>query len=80
MDKQTELKRLIYDFNAVIERINKAERIGQKELDKYCDEKFERVSMALNGLIKDASTIANKIEKLTGRPVTGYESLHGINI
>ena len=78
MDKQTELKRLIYDFNYLVERLNKAETIQAKEIKS--DSQFDRYTDEIQKILKDASKTADKIEKLTGRPVTGYESLHGINI
>ena len=80
MDQQTELKRYIADFNCLINRLNKAESISKEKLEKYSDEKFLRLSNEVEKILKNASKTANKIEKLLGRKLTNYESLHGINI
>ena len=80
MDQGIELKRYIADFNYLVERLNKAESIPEKELKNYSDEKFLRLSNEVQKILKKSSEVANKIEKILGRPVTGYECLHGINI
>ncbi|WP_294407357.1 hypothetical protein [uncultured Clostridium sp.] len=77
---ELELKRYIADFNYLVERLNKAENLSEEELKNYSDEKFLRLSNEVQKILKDASKVANKIEKLLGRPLTNYESLHGINI
>lgn len=76
MDKQIELKRLIYDYNTVVERLNKAEIYWEKCTDKQYDNSLELYT----SLLKQASEFANRIENFIGRPLTTYESLHGINI
>lgn len=77
---ELELKRYIADFNYLVERLNKAENLSEEELKNYSDEKFLRLSNEVQKILKDASKVANKIEKLLSRPLTNYESLHGINI
>lgn len=76
MDKQIELKRLIADFNVVVNRLNNAE----KYFDKCTDKQYDSSLDLFKDLIKQASEIANRIENFIGRPLTTYESLHGINI
>ena len=80
MDKQIELKRYIADFNHLVNRLNKAENLSEKELKEYTDEQFVYLAYKIQDILRKASELASKIEKLSGRPVTGYESLHGINI
>lgn len=76
MDEQIELKKLIVDFNTIIERLNNAEKYWEN-----CSDKEYMTSLELyKSLIKQASQVANKIENFLGRPLTTYESLHGINI
>ena len=75
-----ELKRLIYDFNYLIGRINKAESIPEETIKKYSEAQYMKLVNALQEIIRQASEIAIKIERLLGRPVTSYECLHGINI
>lgn len=81
MDKQIELKRLIADFNVVVNRLNKADKYFNNESDRKCtDEAFEKFEPTYTSLLKQASEFANRIENFIGRPLTTYESLHGINI
>ena len=75
-----ELKRLIYDFNYLIGRINKAENIPEENIKKYSEAQYMKLVNELQKIIRQASEIAIKIERLLGRPVTSYECLHGINI
>ena len=77
MDKQIELKRLILDFNFVVNRLNKAEKYFEEKKD---DDNCEKYIKLYTDLIKRASMMANRIEQLLGRPLTNYESLNGINI
>ena len=77
MGKQIELKRLILDFNYIINRLNKAEKYFEEKKD---DDNCEKYIKLYTDLIKRASMMANRIEQLLGRPLTGYESLHGINM
>lgn len=76
MDQQTELKRLIYDFNTVVERLNNAE----KYFDKCNDKQYEKSLDLYTSLLKEASQLSNRIETFIGRPLTSYESLNGINV
>lgn len=76
MDKQIEIKRLITDYNTVVARLNKAE----KYFEKCTDEQYNNSLELYTSLLKQASEFANRIEILLGRPLTSYESLHGINI
>ena len=75
-----ELKRFIYDFNYLINRLNKAESIPVEQLNQYSEEGYMKLISELQNIIRQASEIAIKIERLLGRPVTSYECLHGINI
>lgn len=76
-----ELKRYISDFNYLIARINKAEMLDEKGVFKdYTTDKFDKVAEGLADLIRQACEVQKKIESLLGRPLTGYECLHGINI
>ena len=75
-----ELKRLIYDFNYLIGRINKAESIPEETIKKYSEAQYMKLVNELQKIIRQASEIAIKIERLLGRPVTSYECLYGINI
>ena len=75
-----ELKRFIYDFNYLINRLNKAESIPVEKLNQYSEEGYMKLISELQNIIRQASEIAIKIERLLGRPVTSYECLHGINI
>lgn len=78
MDKQIELKRLILDFNTVVARLNKAEIFFND--NKVADIKKDNAVELYTDLLRQASSFANKIETFLGRPLTSYESLHGINI
>lgn len=76
-----ELKKYVVDFNYLVARINKAEMLQREgEFDNYTPEKFDKVSEGLQELIKQACEVAYNISKILGRPLTGYECLHGINI
>ena len=75
-----ELKRLIYDFNYLIGRINKAESIPEETIKKYSEAQYVKLVNELQKIIRKASEIEIKIERLLGRSVTSYECLHGINI
>ena len=75
-----ELKRLIYDLNYLIGRINKAESIPEETIKKYSEAQYMKLVNELQKIIRQASEIAIKIERLLGRPVTSYECLYGINI
>ena len=75
-----ELKRYIADFNYLINRLNKAESIPVEKLNQYSEEGYMKLISELQNIIRQASEIAIKIERLLGRPVTSYECLHGINI
>ena len=77
MGKQIELKRLILDFNYIVNRLNKAEKYFEEKKD---DDNCEKYIKLYTDLIKRASMMANRIEQLLGRPLTDYECLHGINI
>lgn len=46
----------------------------------YTTDKFDKVAEGLVDLIRQACEVQKKIESLLGRPLTGYECLHGINI
>ena len=76
MDKQIEIKRLITDYNTVVARLNKAE----KYFEKCTDEQYDNSLKLYTSLLRQASEFANRIELELGRPLTGYESLHGINM
>ena len=76
MDKQIELKRIIADFNALVARLNKAE----KYYEKCTDEQYENSLNLYTSLLRQASEFANRIELELGRPLTNHESLNGINI
>lgn len=76
-----ELKKLINEFNTVVVRLNDAEKYFNGKSKRICtDEDFEKFEPTYINLVNKASQIANKIESFLGRPVTSYESLHGINI
>lgn len=77
---ELELKRFIYDFNYLINRLNKAESIPVEKLNQYSEEGYMKLISELQNIIRQASEIAIKIERLIKRPLTSYESLHGINI
>ena len=76
MDKQIKLKRLIADFNFVVERLNKAEKYFEENKNDDNCEKYKLYT----SLLRQASEFANKIENNIGRPLTNYECLYGINI
>ena len=76
MDKQIELKRIIADFNALVARLNKAE----KYYEKCTDEQYENSLNLYTSLLRQASEFANRIELELGRPLTNHESLNGINM
>ena len=76
MGKQIELKRLILDFNTLVARLNKAEEYYEKCTDKQ----YENSLKLYTSLLRRSSEFANRIELELGRPLTNYESLHGINI
>lgn len=76
MDNQIELKRLIVDFNTLIKRLNNAEEYWKNCNDSQYDNSLELYQK----ILKQTSEAANKIEKKLGRPLTTYESMHGINI
>ena len=76
MGKQIEVKRLILDFNTLVARLNKAEEY----YEKCTDEQYENSLKLYTSLLKRSSEFANRIEIELGRPLTSYESLHGINI
>lgn len=75
-----ELKRYIADYNYLIARINKAEKLPESMLLSFTEEKYLRLVEELNGLIKQASITAKEIERILGRELTEYEKLNGINI
>ena len=75
-----ELKRLIYDFNYLIGRINKAESIPVEKLNKYSENGYMKLITALQEIMRQASEIEIKIERIINRPLTDYEKLNGINI
>ena len=75
-----ELKRLIYDFNYLIGRINKAESIPVEKLNKYSENGYMKLITALQEIIRQSGEIEIKIERIIGRPLTDYEKLNGINI
>ena len=77
---ELELKRYITDFNYLINRLNKAESIPVEKLNQYSEEGYMKLISELQNIIRQASEIPIKIERLLGRPVTSYECLHGINI
>ena len=76
MDKQIELKRLILDFNTLVARLNKAEEYFKKCTDKQ----YENSLKLYTSLLRQASEIGIKIERIINRPLTDYEKLNGINI
>ena len=75
-----ELKRLIYDFNYLIGRINKAESIPVEKLNKYSENGYMKLITALQEIMRQAGEIEIKIERIINRPLTDYEKLNGINI
>ena len=75
-----ELKRLIYDFNYLIGRINKAESIPEEKLNKYSENGYMKLITALQEIMRQAGEIGIKIERIINRPLTDYEKLNGINI
>ena len=75
-----ELKRLIYDFNYLIGRINKAESIPVEKLNQYSEEGYMKLITALQEIIRQSGEIGIKIERIINRPLTDYEKLNGINI
>ena len=75
-----ELNRLIYDFNYLIGRINKAESIPAEKLNKYSENGYMKLITALQEIIRQSGEIGIKIERIINRPLTDYEKLNGINI
>ena len=75
-----ELKRLIYDFNYLIGRINKAENIPEENIKKYSEAQYMKLVNELQKIIRQASEIEIKIERIINRKLTEYERLNGINI
>ena len=75
-----ELKRLIYDLNYLIGRINKAESIPEETIKKYSEAQYMKLVNALQEIMRQAGEIGIKIERIIGRPLTDYEKLNGINI
>ena len=77
---ELELKRLIYDFNHLIGRINKAESIPEETIKKYSEAQYMKLVNELQKIIRKASEIEIKIERIINRKLTEYERLNGINI
>ena len=75
-----ELKQYIYDFNYLINRLNKAESIPVEKLNQYSEEGYMKLISELQNIIRQASEIGIKIERIIGRSLTNYEKLNGINI
>ena len=75
-----ELKRLIYDFNYLIGRINKAESIPGETLMQYSEKDYMRLIRELQKISRQAGELEIKIERIINRPLTDYEKLNGINI
>ena len=75
-----ELKQYIYDFNYLISRINKAESIPGETLMQYSEEGYMKLITALQDIIRQVGELKTKIERITGRELTDYEKLNGINI
>ena len=75
-----ELKQYIYDFNYIISRINKAESIPEETIKKYSEAQYMKLVNELQKIIRQASEIGIKIERIINRPLTDYEKLNGINI
>ena len=80
MIENIELKRFIYDFNYLIGRINKAESIPVEKLNQYSEEGYMKLISELQNIIRQASEIEIKIERIINRKLTEYERLNGINI
>ena len=59
-----ELKRLIYDFNYLIGRINKAESIPEETINKYSEAQYMKLVNELQKIIRQASEIEIKIERM----------------
>ena len=74
------LKQYIYDFNYLINRLNKAESIPVEKLNQYSEEGYMKLISELQNIIRQASEIGIKIERIIGRSLTNYEKLNGINI
>ena len=77
---ELELKRFIYDFNYLINRLNKAESIPVEKLNQYSEEGYMKLITALQEIIRQSGEIGIKIERIINRPLTDYEKLNGINI
>ena len=77
---ELELKRFIYDFNYLINRLNKAESIPVEKLNQYSEEGYMKLISELQNIIRQASEIEIKIERIINRKLTEYERLNGINI
>ena len=75
-----ELKRFIYDFNYLINRLNKAESIPVEKLNQYSEDGYMKLITALQEIIRQSGEIGIKIERIINRPLTDYEKLNGINI
>ena len=75
-----ELKRFIYDFNYLINRLNKAESIPVEKLNQYSEEGYMKLISELQNIIRQASETEIKIERIINRKLTEYERLNGINI
>ena len=75
-----ELKQYIYDFNYLINRLNKAESIPVEKLNQYSEEGYMKLISELQNIIRQASEIEIKIERIINRKLTEYEILNGINI
>ena len=75
-----ELKQYIYDFNYLIGRINKAESIPREKLMQYSEAGYMKLVKVLQELIKQAGEFEIKIKRITGRNLTDYEKLNGIDM
>ena len=74
------LKQYIYDFNYLINRLKKDESIPVEKLNQYSEEGYMKLISELQNIIRQASEIGIKIERIIGRSLTNYEKLNGINI
>ena len=77
---ELELKRFIYDFNYLINRLNKAESIPVEKLNQYSEEGYMKLISELQNIIRQSGEIGINIERIINRPLTDYEKLNGINI
>lgn len=71
-----EIKRLILDYNSIVKRLNNA----QKYWEKCTDEQYLASLELYKDLIRQASQLAYKLEKLLNRKLTKLEITNGINI